>query len=135
MKAAPPPFAGWPAAKGRRTRQSGARSSTPGAVEFTGRYPQLLLGEQFWLPFERNTIIEEPDWHGKTERFGSNTRLAEEIRELKAMIEEADPHVTQWTWEAGRPEDILGAAWQAGETMVRICTAAIARHLPFWTAG
>ncbi len=36
---------------------------------FTGRYPQLLLGEQFWLPFERNTIIEEPDWQDRAVRI------------------------------------------------------------------
>jgi hypothetical protein len=38
---------------------------------FGGHFPQLLLGASFWLPFSRNMMIEEPDWDGVQQRFGS----------------------------------------------------------------
>jgi hypothetical protein len=102
---------------------------------FTSRFPQLLLRSAFWLPFQRNVIIEEPDWQGASERFGSNFRLEEELRELKALIAEADPRSVEWTNDRGVPTNALWAAWQASETIARICAAATSRHLPFWTTG
>ncbi|WP_218279127.1 hypothetical protein, partial [Pseudomonas sp. FW300-N1A5] len=38
---------------------------------FGERFPQLLLGASFWLPFSRNLMIEEPDWDGAVQRYGS----------------------------------------------------------------
>ncbi len=102
---------------------------------FTGRFSQLLLGSQYWLPFQRNLIIEEPNWEGTIHRFGSTYRLEDEIRELRAAIEKADPHSVEWTAVRGVPDQILHAAWQASETIARICAAATERHLPLWTTG
>src|SRR5208282_1646508 len=58
---------------------------------FTVRFPQLSLTEYYWLPFQRNLIIEAPDWRVKTKRFGSVYRLADELRDLRALLLEADP--------------------------------------------
>ncbi len=58
---------------------------------FTGRFPQLSLTEYYWLPFQRNLIIEEPDWQGRTRRFGSVYRLADQLRDLRALLRETDP--------------------------------------------
>ncbi|QEX19509.1 hypothetical protein FRZ44_48230 [Hypericibacter terrae] len=102
---------------------------------FTSRFPQLLLRSAFWLPFHRNMIIEEPDWQGRTERFGSNFRLEEELRDLRMLIAEADPRSGEWTSDRSVPTKVLWAAWQASEMMGRICAAATSRHLPFWTTG
>ncbi len=102
---------------------------------FTSQFPQLQLVYSYWLPFQREMIIEEPDWQGKTERFGSSFRLLEEVRELKALIVAADPQCIEWTPEREVPTKTLWAAWQAGETIARICAAATSRRLPFWTTG
>jgi len=102
---------------------------------FTSRFPQLLLSFQCWLPFQRNMIIEEPDWQGTTERFGSNFRLEEELRDLKALIAEADPRSVEWTNDRSVPTKALWAAWQASETIARICAVATSRHLPLWTTN
>ena len=96
---------------------------------FTSRFPQLLLVSKFWLPFQRNMIIEEPDWEGRTERFGSNYRLAEELEGLRNAIKSADPLAGK---EREAPTEILWAAWQASETISRLCTIATSHHLPFW---
>jgi hypothetical protein len=102
---------------------------------FTCRFPQLSLVGLYWLPFERNMIIEEPDWRGKTERFGSTYRLAEEISDIRAMLREADPKCAEWTALREAPSQSLWAAWQASETVARIGAAAYERRLPFWTTG
>jgi hypothetical protein len=101
---------------------------------FTSRFPQLLLGAMHWLPFERNLIIEEPDWRGKVRRFGSTERLIEEITELRDLIAQTDPRATDWNPDQ-QPEDILGAAWQASETVARIGAIAVTKRLPLWTTG
>jgi hypothetical protein len=102
---------------------------------FTGRFRQLLLAYTFWLPFQRDMIIEEADWQGKTERFGSSFRLEEEVRELRTLIADADPQSRAWTPEREAPTKALWSAWQASETLARICAAAVSRHLPLWTTG
>ena len=102
---------------------------------FTGRFRQLLLVYAFWLPFQRDMIIEEPDWQGKTERFGSSFRLEEEVRELREQIADADPRSKEWTSEREAPTRALWAAWQASETVARICAAATSLRLPLWTTG
>ena len=100
---------------------------------FAGRFPQLLLGCSFWLPFQRNMIIEEPDWNGNQQRFGSAYSLEPELRELRALITEADPSATAWTALRDVPDQVLWAAWQASDTIMGIGAAAISRHLPLWT--
>lgn len=102
---------------------------------FTGRFPQLSLGEYYWLPFQRNLILEEPDWEGRSQRFGSVYRLADQLGDLRALLREADPACAEWTAEREVPARILWAAWQASETVARICAAGAERHLPVWTTG
>jgi hypothetical protein len=102
---------------------------------FTGRFPQLSLTEYYWLPFQRNLIIEAPDWRGKTKRFGSVYRLADEVSDIRALLLHADPGCAPWTAEREVPARILWAAWQASETVAKVCAAGAARHLPVWTTG
>jgi len=101
---------------------------------FTSRFPQMLLGAMHWLPFERNLIIEEPDWRGKLRRFGSSERLIEEIIDLRDLIAAADLRATEQNPDQGR-EDLLGAAWQASETVARIGAIAVRERVPLWTTG
>ena len=101
---------------------------------FGGRFPQLLLGARFWLPFSRNLMIEEPDWDGSVERYGSVPRLLDEITEIRTAIAEADPSV-EHTTEQDALEHSLAAAWQTSATVLRLVTIAAERHLPLWTTG
>lgn len=101
---------------------------------FAGRFPQLLLGARLWLPFSRNLMLEEPDWGGAVERYGSAPRLLDEITEICAGIAEADQSVEQ-TADQDALEYSLAAAWQTSATVLRLVTIAVERHLPLWTAG
>ena len=101
---------------------------------FAGRFPQLLLGARFWLPFSRNLMIEEPDWDGAVERYGSVPRLLDELTEIRAVMAEADPSV-EHTTEQDALEHSLAAAWQTSATVLRLVTIAAQRHLPLWTTG
>ena len=103
---------------------------------FAGRYPQLLLDAQYWLPFKRHLIIEEPDWLGTVARFGSAPRLADELAEVRASIAAADPKAAAWPADSAAPsDDVLANAWQASEVVARLCDAAVAQHLPLWITG
>ena len=103
---------------------------------FGGRFPQLLLRARYWFPFQRHIIIEEPNWQGVVERYGSAPRLADELEEVRAAIASADPSATAWTADRPTPQgDTLAAAWQVSDTVSRLCAAANARRLPLWTTG
>ena len=101
---------------------------------FGGRFPQLLLGASFWLPFSRNMMIEEPDWDGIQQRFGSVPCLLDEIIAVRAAIAEAVPSVKVVT-EIDPPEYSLAAAWNTSATVLRLVTIASSKHLPLWTTG
>lgn len=101
---------------------------------FGGRFPQLLLGASFWLPFSRNMMIEEPDWDGVQQRFGSASCLLDEIIVVRAALAEADPSV-QRAAEIGTLEYSLAAAWQTSTTVLRLARIAARKHLPLWTTG
>jgi len=101
---------------------------------FGGRFPQLLLGAHFWLPFSRNMIIEEPDWDGLQQRFGSVPYLLDEIIAIRAGIAEADPSVTRAA-AIDIPEYSLAAAWQTSGTVLRLAAIASRKRLPLWTTG
>ena len=103
---------------------------------FTGQFPQMLLGAAYWLPFRRNMIIEEPTWRGDLARFGSSHALAVEIAAVRRFIATVDPRATAWTQQTtDDPPDVLAAAWQASDTVARLCDVALSRGLPFWTTG
>lgn len=60
---------------------------------FGGRFPHLLLGANLWLPFNRQLMIEEPNWVGKLDRYGSVFHLVEEVTTVRAAIASAQPSV------------------------------------------
>ena len=101
---------------------------------FGGRFPQLLLGARYWLPFSQNLMIEEPDWDGMVERYGSVPRLVDELAAIRAGIAGADPSVEQSTEQDG-VEYSLAGAWQTSVTILRLATTAQEKHLPLWTTG
>ena len=101
---------------------------------FGGRFPQLLLGARCWLPFSRNMIIEEADWDGFQQRFGSVPCLFDEITAIRAGIAEADPPVKEASG-IDVPDYSLAAAWQTSATVLRLASAALGKHLPLWTTG
>lgn len=103
---------------------------------FAGRFPQLLRGARYWLPFRRHLIIEEPNWRGNLGRYGALFQLRDELAAVRTIILETDPAAARWTVEnMTPPPDVLAAAWQASDTISRLCAAAIDRHIPLWTAG
>jgi len=101
----------------------------------SGQFRQLLMVSSYWLPFHRDVILDAPDWRGEDSQMGSTFRLADELVALRAMIAEADPKATAWTRDREVPESLLGAAWQASDTILHLCTDAMARKLPLWTTG
>jgi hypothetical protein len=103
---------------------------------FGGRFPQLLLGAKYWLPYKRHLIMEEPNWRGNVERYGSLFQLSDEIKEVRDSIADADRSAAVWTADKHTPKhDVIAAAWQASDTVSRLCAAALAQHLPLWTTG
>ncbi|MEE3624149.1 hypothetical protein UCD39_09160 [Nitrospirillum sp. BR 11752] len=101
---------------------------------FTGRFPQLLLTGDYWLPFRRNMIIEDLDWWGRPARFGSVTNLLHEVTELRTVIRTADPTAARHRPDE-RPEAPLATAWQASETLHHVAKVAVDRHLPLWLSS
>jgi hypothetical protein len=102
---------------------------------FAGAYPQLLLDAMFWFPFERDFIIEEPDWDGRVNRFGSAGHLVHELEEIREFIRHAEPSATAWAPERDEPPTVLGQVWQCGETIYRLAVTATRQRLPLWTTG
>lgn len=102
---------------------------------FGGRFPQLLLGASTWLPFERNLMMEEPNWDGKMARYGSVFRFVDEVSAVRAGIADADPSVARSAESDAESELILAAAWQTSATILRLATLATERHLPLSTTG
>jgi hypothetical protein len=101
---------------------------------FGGRFPHLLLGANLWLPFRSQLMIEEPDWNGKLERYGSVFHLVDEITTVRAAIADADPSLIHSS-AAQTSDKVIVAAWQTSNTILRLATIAAAKHLPLWTTG
>ena len=79
-------------------------------------------------------MIEEPDWEGAVERYGSVARLLDEITAIRAGIATAHPSVEQ-SAESEALEYSLAAAWQTSATVLRLATIAVEKHLPLWECG
>jgi hypothetical protein len=77
---------------------------------FGGQFPQLLLGASFWLPFEANLMIEEPNWDGSTHRYGSLFRFFDEMTAVRAAITETDSTVVRFERMVDASEQTLVAA-------------------------
>ena len=99
---------------------------------FSGRFPHLLLDAHYWFPFQRSMMIEETNWEGKIERYGSSIRLLEELKAVKSFITGALPAVG--TIPAA-DQDVLSAAWETSEAVLRPCMSAIDKRVPLWTPG
>ena len=103
---------------------------------FAGQFPHLLLGPSYWLPFAHNLIIEEPDWSGNVARYGSAPRLADELAAIRAFISEVNPAAITWSAQRAEvPDNTLAVAWQASDTISRMCKVAVDQRLPLWTTG
>jgi hypothetical protein len=100
-----------------------------------GRFPQLLLGARIWLPFERNLIIEWPNWDGRTDRYGSVFRLVDEVAAVRVGIADTDPSVVQYAESDDSSDQFLASAWQASATILRLATLAATKRLPLLTTG
>jgi hypothetical protein len=101
---------------------------------FGGRFPQLLLGANVWLPFKRHLMIEEPNWEGKVERYGSVFHLVQEIITVRAAIADVQPSLAHISAHEESNKPIIGA-WQTSSTILRLAKIAAAKHLPLWTTG
>jgi hypothetical protein len=101
---------------------------------FGGRFPHLLLGAKVWLPYKSPLMIEEPNWDGHLDRYGSVIHLLDEVTRVRSAIAEARPSVLHSSdSEASYPAFV--AAWQASNTIVRLAKIAVTQHLPLWTTG
>jgi hypothetical protein len=101
---------------------------------FGGRFPHLLLGASLWLPFKRPLMIEEPNWEGHVDRYGSVYHLVDEVTTLRAAIADVQPSLLHSS-AAEVSDQVMVAAWQISNTVVRLATIAAARHLPLRTTG
>jgi hypothetical protein len=101
---------------------------------FGGRFPQLLLGANLWFPFKRHLMLEEPNWEGKPDRYGSVFHLVDEIITVKTAIADAQPSLVHASADETSDKAIF-AAWQTSNTILRLAKIAAAKHLPLWTTG
>jgi hypothetical protein len=101
---------------------------------FGGCFPHLLLGANLWLPFKRQLMIEEPNWDGNVHRYGSAFHLVDEVTTVRAAIAGAQPSVIH-SPAAETSDRVMVAAWQTSNTILRLATIAVAKHLPLWTTG
>jgi hypothetical protein len=101
---------------------------------FGGCFPHLLLGANFWLPFKAQLMIEEPNWDGKLDRYGSVFQLVDELSTVRAAIADVQPSVIDFP-AAETSDQVMAAAWQTSNTILRLATIATAKHLPLWTTG
>lgn len=99
-----------------------------------GRFPQLLLGANLWLPFKKHLMIEEPSWEGKLDRYGSVFHLVDEIITVRAAIAEAQPSFVHASANQTSDKAIFGV-WQTSTITLRLAKIAAAKHLPLWTTG
>jgi hypothetical protein len=101
---------------------------------FGGRFPQLLLGANLWFPFKKHLMIEEPNWEGKLDRYGSVFHLVNEITTVRAAIAEAYPSFVHAS-DDETSDRVIYAAWQTSSIILRLAKVAGAKHLPLWTTG
>lgn len=98
--------------------------------------PQTVLGGKVWLPFQRDFIIEEPDWRGTLARFGSSFRFRDELVRIADFIGAAEPGARAWGPESGdaEPSTVLSMAWQANSVISRVVKLACELRLPMFVA-
>lgn len=102
---------------------------------FKTRFPQLLLGAEFWLPYRRDVTFAAPDWRGNMRRYGSIFALSAELDTVRAFIRDANPPATEWTLERDFPPTVFAKAWQVSEALMRLAVIGCEQHLPMWASG
>jgi hypothetical protein len=70
------------------------------------RFPQLLIGVRYWLPFRRSVIIAATTWRGESARFGSVQALAAELDQMGSLIAEIGSSAAIPPAEAATPARI-----------------------------
>jgi hypothetical protein len=95
------------------------------ALGYRCRFPQLLLRVDYWLPFERDMIIEEPDWAGENRRFGSVAALRQELEKVERFLRQAR------SADKG-PSPFLDQAILCVRSMMALATIAWSSKLPLW---
>jgi hypothetical protein len=101
---------------------------------FGGRFPHLLLGANLWLPFKKHLMIEEPNWEGKLDRYGSVFHLVDELITVRTAIANTQPSVIHSS-ATNTSDKVIVPAWQTSNTILRLAAIAAAKHLPLWTTG
>jgi hypothetical protein len=92
------------------------------------QFPQLLLRADYWLPFSRDLIIEEPDWNGRPCRFGSLVALRRELDQVELFLQRGR--------QASKSSSaILDNAVFCLRTLSALSTIAWAKKLPLWRLG
>jgi len=95
------------------------------AMGFQCRFPQLLLRVDYWLPFERDLIIEEPDWSGKQCRFGS-------LPALRGQLDQVMNALQQQRQSGQKTAPVLDQAISCARALTALSTIAWANKLPLW---
>jgi hypothetical protein len=116
------------------TQEFGAVFAEADRRGFGGRFPHLLLGANLWLPFKKHLMIEEPNWEGKIERYGSVFHLVDELTTVRAAIADTQPSVAHVS-ATNTSNKVIVPAWQTSSTILRLATIAATKHLPLWTTG
>ena len=116
------------------TQEFGAVFAEADRRGFGGRFPHLLLGANLWLPFKKHLMIEEPNWEGKLDRYGSVFHLVDEVTAARAAIADTQPSVIHSS-ATNTSDKVIVPAWQTSTTILRLATIAAAKHLPLWTTG
>lgn len=88
-------------------------------------FPQLLLQVDYWLPFSRDLIIEEPDWSGATRRFGSLMALRHELDRVELFLQHGR-HTSPSS------SAVLDAAIFCLRVLSALSAIAWAKKLPLW---
>jgi hypothetical protein len=79
-------------------------------------------------------MIEEPNWEGKPDRYGSVFHLVDEINTVRAAIADVKPSFVHASAEERSHKAIFGA-WQSSNIIMRLAKIAAAKHLPLWKTG
>ena len=116
------------------TQEFGAVFAEADRRGFGGRFPHLLLGANLWLPFKKHLMIEEPNWEGKLDRYGSVFHLVDEVTTVRAAIADTQPSVIHCS-ATNTSGKVIVLSWQTSSTILRLATIAAAKHLPLWTTG
>ena len=116
------------------TQEFGAVFAEADRRGFGGRFPHLLLGANLWLPFKKHLMIEEPNWEGKLDRYGSVFHLVDEVTTVRTAIADTQPSVIHSS-ATNTSDKVIVPAWQTSSTILRLAAIAAAKHLPLWTTG